>query len=281
MAKEKSKKPSLSDSALNMLYRCGMQFYYRYREGRKIPPGIAQVVGRATDGSVSMDLQNKIDKGRLRRTDEVMDTARDGVNGAWQEGVRLVEDELKESAKKLKGEAVDQAVILSILHHDEIAPVIEPVQVQRFFRLELQGYPMDLTGRIDIEEAETIRDTKTSAKSPQEDEAHTSDQLTIYALGKKVTTGVLPKRLYLDYLIKTKTAKTLTLETERTEADFKRIFRLIERGIEVIDKGVFMPNPSGWWCSNRWCGYWADTCPFGRRKAVSVRVKEKLLGGKI
>ena len=140
---------------------------------------------------------------------------------------------------------------------------------------------MDLVGRIDIEEAETIRDTKTSAKSPQEDEAHMSDQLTIYALGKKVETGVMPKKLYMDYLIKTKVPKTLTLETERTDADFDRIFRLIERGIEVIDKGTFTPNPSGWWCSDRWCGFWADTCPFGRRKAVSVTVKEKLLGGKI
>lgn len=276
--KEKPKKPSLSDSALNMIYRCGQQYYYRYIEGKKIPPGIAQVVGRATHGSVHLDLQCKIDKGELRSADEVRDAARDGVNGAWQEGVRLVEDELKESAKKLRGDAVDQAVVLSALHHNELAPIIEPVKVERFFRLELQGYPMDLTGRIDIEEAETIRDTKTSAKSPQEDEAHMSDQLTIYALGVKVTTGVLPKRLYLDSLIKTKTAKVVTQETERTPADFNRIFRLIERGIEVIEKGAFMPNPGFWGCSNRWCGYWMDTCPFGRRKAVSVGVKEKLIG---
>ena len=281
MVKEKSKKPSLSDSALNMLYRCGQQYYYAYREGRKIPPGIAQVVGRATHGSVHLDLQRKINTGRLLRADEVKDAARDGINGAWQQGVRLVEEELKESAKKLKGDAVDQAVALSVLHHDELAPAIKPVQVERFFRLELQGYPMDLVGRIDIEEKETIRDTKTASKSPQEDEAHISDQLTIYALGVKATTGVLPKRLYLDYLIKTKIPKVVVQETIRADGDFNRIFRLIERGIEVIDKGAFMPNPSGWWCSNRFCGYWADTCPFGRRKAVSVRVKEKLLGGKI
>ena len=276
--KEETKKPHLSDSALNMLYRCGQQFYYRYIEGKKIPPGIAQVIGRATHGSVHLDLQNKIDKGMLRKADEVKDAARDSINGAWQQGVRLVEEELKESAKKLKGAAVDQAVALSVLHHDELAPIIEPVQVERFFRLELQGYPMDLVGRIDIEEAETIRDTKTSAKSPQMDEAHMSDQLTIYALGKKVETRIMPKKLYMDYLIKTKVPKTLTLETERTDADFNRIFRLIERGIEVIDKGAFTPNPSGWWCSDRWCGFYESVCPFGRRKAVSVRVKEKLIG---
>ena len=100
--KEKPKKPHLSDSALNMLYRCGQQFYYRYVEGKKIPPGIAAVIGRATHGSVHLDLQNKIDKGVLRSAGDVKDAARDGINGAWQQGVRLVEEELKEGAKKLK-----------------------------------------------------------------------------------------------------------------------------------------------------------------------------------
>ena len=131
----KEKKPSLSDSALNMLYKCGQQYYYRYVEGKKIPPGIAAVIGRATHKSVYLDLQNKIDKGVLRDISDVEDAARDGINGEWQRGVRLVEEELKESAKKLKGAAVDQSVALSVLHHDELAPIIEPVQVERFFRL--------------------------------------------------------------------------------------------------------------------------------------------------
>ena len=46
MAQDKPKKPSLSDTALNMLYRCAMQYFYRYVEGLKIPPGIAQLIGR-------------------------------------------------------------------------------------------------------------------------------------------------------------------------------------------------------------------------------------------
>lgn len=274
------KKPNISDSDLNMLYRCGQQYYYRRKEGRKVPPGIAQIVGRATHESVHLDLQTKIDTGQLRGAEEIADMARDEINGAWQAGIRLMPDELKEGQKKLKGEAVDLAVALSTLHHDNLAPIIKPVKVERFFRLDLEGYPMDLVGRIDIEEPDAIRDTKTAGKSPQEDEAHMSDQLTIYALGVKATTGKLPEKLYLDHLIKTKTPKVVTQSTERTEADFKRIFRLIERGIEVIDKEVFMPNPSGWWCSDRFCGYWADICEFGRRKAVSIAVKEKLIGKK-
>ena len=132
---EKPKKPHLSDSALNMLYRCAMQYFFRFQEGIKIPPGIAQVIGRSVHGSVHLDLQYKIETGRLRKLDEIQDAARDHVNRAWQEGVRLVGEELKESQKKLKGNAVDQATALCLLHHNDLAPTINPVQVESFFRL--------------------------------------------------------------------------------------------------------------------------------------------------
>jgi hypothetical protein len=177
----KLKKPVMSESAFRMLIRCGMQFFWRYIEGMIIPPGISMVVGTATDVSVDTDLNFKKNTGKLRIDDEIKDIARDALNINWQKGVRLVGDELKESQKKLKGEAVDDAVTLSSLHHKELAPAIEPVEIQRFWKLELADYPYDITGRIDIEEPEKTRDVKTSAKSPSWDEAHKSRQLTIYS----------------------------------------------------------------------------------------------------
>ena len=262
------RKPVMSESAFRMLVRCGMQFFWRYIEGLVIPPGISMVVGTATDVSVDTDLNFKKNTGALRIDDEIKDIARDALNLNWQKGVRLVGDELKESQKKLKGEAVDDAVTLSTLHHKELAPTIEPVEIQRFWKLELADYPYDLTGRIDIEEPDKTRDVKTSAKSPSWDEAHKSRQLTIYSLARKITKGVGWKKLSLDYLIRTKTPKHIVLETERTEEDFQGFFRLYERAMFVIEKGAFMPNTDGWHCSDRYCGYWADRCPFGRRSQI-------------
>lgn len=268
MATETTKK-TLSDSAFRMLTRCGMQFYWRYIEGIRIPPGISALIGTATDTSVSTDLSFKRTTGKLRMDEDIKDIARDAVNGNWLKGVRLVGDELKESQKKLKGEAVDDAVTLSTLHHRELAPDINPVDVQRFWKIELPNYPYDITGRIDIEEPDAIRDTKTSAKSPTWDEAHKSKQLTMYALARKITRGVMSKTLYLDFLIRTKTPKYLVLPTERNQEDFDAIFVMYDKAMEILEKEAFMPNNDGWHCSDKWCGYWQDKCPFGRRSQSS------------
>lgn len=277
-----TKKPTMSESAFRMLIRCGMQYFWRYIEGLVIPPGIAQVIGTATDVSVDTDLNFKKNTGKLRIDDEIKDIARDALNVNWQKGIRLIDEEQKESQKKLKGAAVDDAVTLSALHHKEIAPTIEPVEIQRFFRLELVGYPYDLSGRIDIEEAEKTRDVKTSAKSPSWDEAHKSRQLTIYALARKVTKGMGYKKQSLDYLIRTKTPKHLILDTERCDEDFEAIFRLYEIAMNTIEKGAYMPNTDGWWCSDRYCGYWMDKCPFGRRSQIKSfpAVKPEAANGK-
>lgn len=61
-----SDKKHLSISQINMLGRCGEQYRRRYIEGEKIPPGIAALVGRGVDDSVTINLQNKIDTGDLR-----------------------------------------------------------------------------------------------------------------------------------------------------------------------------------------------------------------------
>ncbi len=265
---EAKRKPNMSESAFRMLVRCGMQFYWRYIEGLVIPPGISMVVGTATDVAIDTDLNAKKDTGSLRLDDEIKDMARDALNINWQKGIRLVGDELKESQKKLKGEAVDDAVTLATMHHQELAPTMDPIAIQRFWKLELKNYPYDLTGRIDIEEPDKTRDVKTSAKSPTWDEAHKSRQLTIYSLARKVTTGLGWKNLSLDYLIRTKTPKHIVLETQREEADFQGFYRLYERAMFVIEKGAFMPNTDGWHCSDRYCGYWDSKCPFGRRSQV-------------
>jgi hypothetical protein len=274
---EESNKPTLSDSALAMLYRCGKQYEFRYVENIKVPPGSALIVGISTHDSVAHNMRSKKDTGALLPLEQIKDTASDQVKGLWQQGVKLNKDEVKEGPKKAKAEAIDTAVGLSALHYSELAPKIKPKEVERFFRVELIGYPMDLTGRIDLEEEDdSLRDTKTSARSPSQADVDASDQVTIYSLGKTIVDGATPeqlakafsvtqriveRKLTMDYLVKTKVKKVVSLETKRTEAHLHRIFRLIEQAVVVIEKGAFMPNPNGWWCSKNWCGYW-DRCPY-------------------
>lgn len=258
-----SEKRKLSVSSVNMIVKCGEQYRRRYVMGEKIPPGFALTVGKATHASVYQDLTHKIDKGELLPTEAVKDNARDALVKEWNEGVILEEDYAELGFQKARAQAIDTSVNLSVLHHEEAAPVIEPTAVERFWRLEIEGLPVELSGYIDIQEgARAVRDTKTSKKSPPSDEADRSFQLSTYAMAVDALDGAIPEKVCLDYLIHTKEPKLVQLESKRTRPDFAHVLRRIENASLAIEKGVFTPAPmDSWWCSARFCGFW-HSCPF-------------------
>lgn len=265
-------KPALSISQLDMLSKCGEQYRRRYVERERIAPGAALIVGKSVDKSVDVNMQSKIDTGTLVSSEQISDVARDTIAEEWDKGeVAIVDGDTQEKAR---AGAIDKAVRLSLLHAKEAAPLIQPRIVQRNWRIDLQAYPVDITGKTDIEEINgTIRDTKTSGKSPRQDEAHVSDQLTMYALARRVIDGDAEVKVALDYLVDLKTPKFVARESIRKDDDFRVMLRRIETGIKAIESGIFVPaRQADWWCSLKWCGY-APTCPYFRR-SVSVSVLE-------
>lgn len=260
-----SERPQLHVTALNMLARCGEAFRRRYLEGEIIPPGVAAIVGTAVDRAVTLNLERVTRAEPLLPVEAVQEAARDGLEAAWADGVALDVEEVAEGVTAIRGRALDKAVRLARLHAEEVAPRLRPTHVQRRFVIELPGYPLDLAGAIDVVEAEAIRDTKTSAKTPAADVAERSDQLTMYALASKVLDGRAPERVALDYLVDLKTPKAATFESTRSSGDFAPLLRRVEAAALAIERGVFFPAPAdSWQCSRRWCGYF-DSCPYVRR----------------
>ena len=88
-------KPQLHISGINTFTRCGEQFRRRYICGEKIPPGIALIVGIATDKSVSANLKNKIDTDELLPIEAVQSFASDAVENQFNAGEILLDDEQK------------------------------------------------------------------------------------------------------------------------------------------------------------------------------------------
>lgn len=252
-------RPHLSVSALGTLQRCGYQYYFRYIKGIKSPPGVALIIGKGTHAAVESDLGNVLETGSLLPDDAIADFAADATKAAWD-----AEEPMRGDDEPDRDGAVDAAVSLAQLHHKEVAPAIEPVAIERGFLLELDGFPFDIKGYIDIEEPTRIRDTKTSSKAPPANAAAVSDQLTCYALSAH-TRGET-KTVALDYLVKTKVAKAITLESQRTADDYARFLRRMETAAEVIQSGSFLPAPAdSWACSAKFCGYWENHCEFGAR----------------
>ena len=267
------KKPHLSQSRLGMLARCGMQYYWRYVEGVIAPPGVAMLVGGATDAAVTKDLQTKIETGALLADDQVEDVAAEALKTRWLAEPPILDNGEREMGEtKAKAEAIDRSVALALLHHQELAPDLRPKYVQRAWRIVVEGQPYDVVGYIDVQEQDgTIRDTKTKKTSPAKGLAHQDLQLTTYAAAKLVIDGALPEKLTLDFLISLKRGpKLMVQETVRNMDQVRAFLAWIERAILVIQSGAFMPcDPTSWMCSAKWCGYF-DRCPFGRAQMTVI-----------
>jgi len=263
-------KPHVSASQLDTFSKCGEQWRRAYIEKEKVPPGIALVTGTAVH-KVGEKIQiHKLENdGEILTLEEVKDTARDELVKATEErGLLLNSDERKKGVKAVVGQAKDESISLATLYHSELASVINPLSVESIekkFNIALEGYPYDLTGRIDIEDSLGFRDLKTSGKSVVQASVDRSLQYTFYAMWYwRHHNGEFPKQIVQDTLVKTKKPKYQPLITKRGQKDFNVLAERLVNFSECVEKGVFPPaTPLSWWCSPKWCGYY-ETCRYTR-----------------
>jgi hypothetical protein len=247
-----------------MLARCELQWYHRYVLGLKSPPGVAAVIGKGTHHSVEKNLVRKMNWGVLMDREEVQQAAADGLRRAWEHEPPIVTDKDPD-----RGEATDMAVSLAELHHDAVAPKIEPIALEQAFLIEVPEMPYNLMGVVDIETPTHVRDTKTKGKKPSPAEVSRSPQLALYHL-RSTLAGAPGKKVALDYLVKTKERQYFVHESAPDEIDHGVFLKRMEAAVASIRAGIFKPtSPSGWACSERFCGYW-ERCDFGARKKVAV-----------
>lgn len=264
---EATRKPQLHFSGLDLLWKCGIAFEFRHIQKLRMPPSSAVHVGKGVDQAANSNLTSKIETEQLLPTEEVLDIARDTVRFSFQEeGALLMPDEPNE--KTACDFAVDKAVRLTKAHATVLAPTLRPKRVQAKWTVEVPGFPFDLVGTRDLDEIDgTIRDLKTSAKSPNKNAAYTSDQGTMYALSKWVVEKLQPPiRFVLDTIVDlTRETKISQLESVRTKDDFQVMLNRVENAARVLEAGAFVPaRQTDWWCSQKYCSYHA-ICPYFRR----------------
>ena len=196
----------------------------------------------------------------------------------------------KKRRKATKNEAEKDAFAFVRAWHNETAPNLFPEYVQRKLVLEItppEGKAFkerwNLIGYSDYEERiavndthyfTTVRDFKTTRRTPPGNPADLDMQLTIYALAKSIMDGNVPHNVHLDYAVRLKNeVKAVSFVSKRGQADFRSAWRRIEPAIRMIESGIFMPcNPLDWCCSDRWCGYWDSICDCGRRDRKVIPV---------
>lgn len=260
-------------SHLEMMSKCGLQFFFRYDRGIRRPPAARMIRGSAGHASIEANLEHKMATQELLPLNEAEAIAADTYEHLWSVGVSLTDDEKSEGTKTVKGRFLDGAVKAARVHHQKRAPELWPVFVEKYFKIKVPGRPWGMAGTIDIVESDAVWDNKITGKSPSKGDADSSIQLTGYGIGKKVLLGRAPDRTGLDYIVtpKVKDAYHKPIESSRGPADYQAYLKRCQRVYAQLQRGVFLPAPAqAWWCSKTWCGYW-DLCPFGARGRIGRR----------
>lgn len=281
---EPSKKKQLHNSHLTELQRCGYKFQLKHVEGRREPSTPSLIIGKATHSTNAKNLTLKMNGDSLLVKEAIQEFSRDEFLKEWNSApLVLGEADKALGLNKVRDLSQDHAIALSVVHSQVLAPVIQPIGVERKGVIEADGYPYDLALTIDIEEKNAIRDTKTKAKNTGAKEVITSDQYTLYAMFKFLVDGSIPEFVYQDNLIrpmKTKGAQAITYRATRTKEDFDIFNYRFEQACQIIEKEIFTPaNPSGFDSPCGWCGFGAaGECKYYNTKRISVslaQVKEE------
>jgi hypothetical protein len=265
--------------SLACLQDCGERFRRRFIEGEWMPPNLRMVRGSVLARVASKAMMRKMRKEATPTWEEARDMAATEFTAAEKAGIMYSDEDLEVGPAKARGEAKDFAVDISGLYVNRIVPIVNPVGVERRIRVKPRDSDIEIVGTIDLIDAhpdgEVIRDQKSSAKSPNKNAAHDSQQLSIYTMIRLAEVGTLPAWLALDFLVRTperKELKYVPLRTSRTVEDVQAMVARINTAVEAVKKGIFVPaNPEAWYCSKAYCEYWT-TCPYvaaGRARPTS------------
>lgn len=271
-------KPHISPTQLEMAGKCWAQYEQRYILGNRVPPGIAPAIGTGVHRGAETNFRQKVDSHEDMPTAEIVEAAVSGFELEVASGIELTAEESSRGKGIVLGEAKDQTASLAAVHAATQAPDYQPVAVEHRTTIVLPRATHDLLTITDLRDnRDRVADFKTAGKKKSQGEADSSVQLTVEAAAFHIDTGRQAAEVRLDVLVKTKQPYRQVLATHRTIADFHALTNRINAMLAMIEKGIFPPTtPGAWWCSPRWCGYWA-TCPYvnsQRRDAAERNASE-------
>jgi len=261
----------LSFQKIDCYSRCGLFYYYKYVKEIKLPPTTSIALGKACHQAVETFYKEKQATRTNPPLEFLLDFCSDFIDREFEEGILFTEEEEEKGRNRVYVEIKNKGISVMRAYYNHRAIDLVPQIIEGSFELKLKGIASKILSEYDgslddvvlegvidlIDSNGYLFDLKIHRRPPSSTAADQSQQLTIYALGYKISFKELPKKLILDYLIPSTErmpARLISLETYRTEEDLERLLRRIVRIVHGIKQGVFIPpDQYSWAC--RYCGY--------------------------
>ncbi len=251
---------SIHQSSLGTFLRCGEQGRRRYIEDEIIPPGIAAGRGTGVHKANKVNLRNKIKTKQDMPLSDLQDAARDGFIHSFDNGIFLPKEDIPHK-KTILNDGLNDTLRLTKLYRNEVAPNAKPVAVEEKFKIDV-GLPLFLSGTIDYEEIAVINDLKTTTKSWSNGKIDSEIQPIFYSFVHEHETGIRPEFFYHILVALKKSEKLQQQSITPTKKHYRALFAKLALFCKMLETGLFPPaNPSAWWCSEKWCGYYL-TCKY-------------------
>lgn len=246
----------LSVSQVSKYMKCPKQYEFQYVHGMKGPIGSPLILGRAFHKGMQDASIKKVMDGEVLTTDDVLDIystsfdyERENTDVEWKDDdPDKVKDDGSQMMAKYYEELGNQAIPMV---DSNGLPMVEK---KHTFEI-VPG--LKVFGIMDIIESDgSIRDYKTSKRSPSKNIIDEKIQLPIYSMMYRDMLNEKEKSVGFDYAVNLKKEKKVARVETEEPLDDGRISRAKETFVGVakgISAGIFYPNEE----SNA-CGY----CPF-------------------
>ena len=242
-----------------MFLRCARQWSYRYIDGIVAPPSISLIVGSAYHDALATNFMQKIQTEEDLPVSDVLDafstswdrqlTKRVTIDDGEQQEFETLSSE--EEGEEDLGDAKDEGIKLVRTYHYDMAPAVQPASVERSCEVEVGDLKM--VGRLDLETTTgKVIDHKTSKRSKTQDEMDLEFQPFAYGLLGK---GAVDFDFHV--AVKTKKPKIQVVHTPNNAREVIWFMRLAQQVWKAMHTGVYPPNHTGWWCNEKYCGYYS------------------------
>ncbi|MDW8056607.1 MAG: PD-(D/E)XK nuclease family protein, partial [Elusimicrobiota bacterium] len=231
-----------------MYKRCPQQYYFRYVEGKKIPPKSQRILGTGVHTGLEEGFrEKKLSGGNDVKIRKIMeDKAVETI-----EMIVKTEQEIdwgEDNLDKIK----DDGAKMCRVYYTEKGKKIKPEDVEKEFEIVLNGVDLKLKGKIDLTTKKKIIDYKTGAQKPADEWIFYDDQLKIYRL-------VTPLQTEAHWIIryKTKDPQIFVYQYQPSEQEIQKVLQDVIIVSKLIRTGYFYRKNDIKICS--WCGY-KDIC---------------------
>jgi len=175
----------------------------------------------------------------------------DAYSTAWDR--KLTEEQEINWEDKQPGALKDEGLRLVRTYQRDRAPYVMPSAVEQEHRGVIDGFPF--IGIIDLIKTNgVVVDHKMAARAYNLDDVAKDIQPTSYAflLGQ-------PIEFEFHVAVKTKEPHVDIMPTVRDDDDIDWWVQMVAAIYAQMKTGIAPPNPNGWHCGPRFCGYW-DIC---------------------